>query len=455
MTVVMKFGGSILDNAQAYEKMASLVRQYPVRRRAIVVSAMHKATDKLYAIVREKKKSKRAKLLEKLFRGHAKLIDEIENLAIRKNSLKKLGHEYSNLKKAINKIKPAKQYTKKQMEQIVVYGEKFSAILAEAFMLEAGIPCKAWNAESLGIVTDGRFGNAMPLMQKTRKNVRQKILPKLNSTIPIVTGFYGIDRKGKFTTFGRGGSDFSAAVIANCLDADTLLLWKDVNGFLTADPKIVKGTHQIMHLGYNEASELGYFGAKILHPKSIVPLQKINCRLIIRNFNNPQNKGTFIGEGICTEKCFMKCIAFQKGIATLTINSPEFVASHGVLAKVFDAIARKGISVDLVSTSETGVLMTISESEIHHAKEAMVEMGLREKDFTILPKRALVGFIGNNLKFNSGIAGKIFDVLGKYRINIEAISFGPSDINMSFVVSEKDLGRAVNVLHKNFLSRCK
>ena len=454
MLTVMKFGGSIIASTKELKQIAEILKERRKKEQVLIVaSAVQGITDSIINGCNDSMKNTATikDFIEKTRKRHIELLAEIKNDEIRKKTSKKIDSKLEQLEKALYGISFLKELSEKSCALIYPMGEQLSVLLLEAYLNDNGVNAIAFDADEAGIVTNNCYSEAIPIMEKTRENLGKKIKPLLTGTVPVITGYFAADSEGNKTCFGRGGSDFSAGIIANALDANALELWKDVDGFMSADPKIVQNAKLIKDLSYEEAEELGYFGAKILHPKTIPPLREKNIPAIVKNIFKPDIEGTIISGKKNKVPGIIKSIATKKGLAAITISSPEFVGHAGIIAKVFSPIAEAGISIDTVATSETTVSFTLAEKDLEKAKSATEKIPLRMEKISFETGLSLLGLVGEGLRSEYGITGKIFSCLAEEKINDEIISQGSNEVNLSIIIQEKDLEKAVKAIHKKIM----
>ncbi|MBI2974282.1 MAG: aspartate kinase, partial [Deltaproteobacteria bacterium] len=266
--------------------------------------------------------------------------------------------------------------------------------------------------------------------------------------VPVITGFIGKDKNGKITTLGRGGSDYSAAIIGAAINADEIQIWTDVSGVYSADPRIVKNARKIEKISFAECSELAYFGAKVLHPKTILPAMNKNIPVKVLNTFEPENSGTIILSEMKKSDEIVKALTCKKNITLININSTRMLFAYGFLARVFYVFDKYNISVDMISTSEVSMSLTIDKDmNLDKAVEELNQIATTN----IVRNKAIVCVVGVGLKNETGIAGKIFSLMGQHKINVEMISQGASEINISFVVENDEAEKAVKLLHREFV----
>ncbi|MCK5139508.1 MAG: aspartate kinase, partial [Thermodesulfovibrionia bacterium] len=289
------------------------------------------------------------------------------------------------------------------------------------------------------------FGRAEPL--EHAPEMIKEHMAKMDH-VPVVTGFIGKTTAGEITTLSRGGSDYTASIIGAATDSDEIQIWTDVDGIMSTDPKIVKDAKTIAKLSFDEASELAIFGAKVLHPKSIIPAMEKNIPVRVLNTYNPEGKGTIVTPKAEKTDKVMKAIACKKGISLVNVTSTRMLNAHGYLARVFDIFRDYQKSVDMISTSEVSISMTINDSngmdKIVKDLEGIAKVKTEDN-------KAIICVVGEGLKHTKGLAGKVFSTVGKAGVSIEMISQGASEINISFVVDEEDADKTINALHQEFI----
>ena len=354
--------------------------------------------------------------------------------------------ELEELEILLQGISLLKELTPRTIDLVVSFGERISAKVVAECLSEGGMNAKAYNSYDIGFVTDSNFGNAEVFLEETEKNL-QKFFREIKNSVPVVTGFIARNENGEITTLGRGGSDYTAAIIGAALNAEEIQIWTDADGIMTADPRIVKNAKTVDFVSYDEASELAFLGAKVLHPKTILPAVKKDIQVRILNTYNPNGRGTTVLKSVGNRKNSMTSIACKKGVKVINIHSTKMFLIHGFMAKIFDIFASLKIPVDMISTSEVNVSLTISgrydTTKLMEELRKIAEVDMRDK-------RSSISVVGLGIRYTPGIAGKIFSALGNNNINVEMISLGASEINQSLVVKEEDADRTVRILHETF-----
>jgi len=289
-------------------------------------------------------------------------------------------------------------------------------------------------------------------LPQVRKNLAQCVLPVVNTGIvPVITGYFGCTVEGKITTFGRNGSDYCAAVIADGIDASRLEIWKDVDGFMSADPRIVKDAKNIDRLSYYEAAELSYFGAKILYPRTVEPLIKKDIPLHIKNIYCPEREGTVIRNGSYERTKIVKSITYNREISVLRIHGPGVGYKPGIIAEIGRILSDTGINIYSVITSQTCINLLLDLSDSRRSYEALKKLagGVIER-IDREGNIALIAVVGNGLLKSKGVAAKVFSAVAEEKINVEMISSGASEVAYYFIVQKKDLDSAVRAVHREF-----
>lgn len=462
--IVMKFGGTSVGDGEGIRRVARLVKDAASTEApqfVVIVSAMGGVSDGLIqaaqAAAGHDSDIPRHTAAE-LRRRHREAAEEValpEEREALLEELEALIEEFENLCRAIHVLG---ELTPRGLDAVASLGERLSVRLVAAAMRAEGLPARPVEATEL-VVTDDHHGTASPLMEATRKRVQALLPPLLDGgVIPVVTGFIGATSEGVITTLGRGGSDYSAAILGACLDADEVWIWTDVDGVMTADPRIVPEARTLAEISYAEAAELSYFGAKVLHPKTILPAVERSIPIRIKNTFNPAGPSTLIVAQPKRDKRTVKGITSIEGLSLITVEGRGMLGVPGIAAKVFSAVASQGISVLMISqsSSEQSICFVIREEEAARALTALqeafkTELADRNVD-RIWAERgvAIVAAVGRGMKNTPGIAAKVFSALGREGINVISIAQGSSEYNISLVVTEDEVEEAVRVIHSEF-----
>ena len=433
--IVMKFGGTSVGRPENFEIACRLVQERLARRPVVVVSALAGVTDLLEELCR--RPERRPELIDRLEALHedfARAVD-LPETAWRE--------AFETLRRPDERRTP-RPWTGAERDAALAVGERAAAGLFAVGMEARGVESRAWLAGEAGLLTDDRFGGAHPLPQSAGR-----LRESLGDWPPlcVVTGFLGATTDGRMTTLGRGGSDYSAALIGAALGAEEIQIWTDTSGMLSADPRIVSEARPVPRLSFAEASELAYFGARVLHPKTLLPAIEKDIPVRVLNTARPDDPGSLItaGAGEVGEGWRVKSIACKKDVTAVTIASTRMLLAYGFLARVFEVFGRHHVVVDLVTTSEVSISVTVDD--VSRLDEAIAEL---EGIGQIEVKRglAVVAVVGEGAPTKLGLAGHVFTLLGGVGIGVEMISQGASRVNLSFVVRESDADAAVRLLHR-------
>ena len=469
-TIVMKFGGTSVAGAERIAGVVNIARdfsqgRFPAApeggRLVIVVSAFSGVTDALLKAARtaagrddQTFRQVAQDLRQKHWAAIEALIPFGERQADLRAQIEALVSGFENLCRAITILG---ELTPRGLDAVVSLGERLSARIIAAALAEAGIPSQAIEATAL-IVTDDCFGEATPHMEATRQKARQVLLPLLEQGfVPVVTGFIAATTDSTITTLGRGGSDYSGAILGSCLDSDEIWIWTDVNGVLTADPRVVPEAHTLPYISYNEAAELSYFGAKVLHPKTMLPAMERNIPIRTLNSFEPQHPGTLVGVGGNNGHAVRGITAIQD-LSQVTVEGRGMMGVPGVAARVFTAVAHEDISALMISqaSSEQSICFVIRKQDADRAIAALErafepELARRNVDrIWAQDAVAIVAIVGAGIRGTPGIAAKIFGSLGKREINVISIAQGSSEYNISLVVRQGDAHEAMRAIHQEF-----
>ncbi|MEW6069227.1 MAG: aspartate kinase [Candidatus Thermoplasmatota archaeon] len=450
---VLKFGGACLKDSNSFLRVADLIENEQAPK-AVVVSAVNGVTDLLRKYLESEKVS--SSRIESLVHNIEKRHFEIANSAIKERdilakTLKIIRANARKLSRLLYGVAYTGGLTPRTEDLILSFGERLSAPILEGVLRARNIKAKALNAEKIGLVTDSNFGDATALLEECERNFKKTLLPLVKRNfIPIITGFLGRTKDWKTTTLGRGGSDYSAAVVAYGLNAEVLELWKDVEGFMSCDPKIVNHAFRLRKLSYNEAAELAYFGAKLLHPRTIEPVSKKNILVVIKNIYHPE-MGSCITKTGYKKKMIIKSIAFMRNLAMLKVYGSGAGYKKGLISEITSQLSREGINICSCTTSQTCLGVIVESKDLNKGLQALesIKGGFIEKVEKI-ENLALVCVVGEGLSYTKGLAARVFTALAKANVNIELISAGASEVACHFVIKQNDLERAVNEVHKAF-----
>ncbi len=461
-TLVMKFGGTSVGSVAAFQQVIGIVRTAKTdwQRVIVVISAMSGITDMLIDSALKASQGDDQTFVQtalELRKRHSEILEEmVLDQSIQEQTKQQLNQLIATFTNFCQAIAVLGEATPRAMDAVVSLGERINVHLLQAILTAAEIPAQGVESTSC-IITDHHFQAARPDMQETRKRSQEVIFPILEKGIvPVITGFIGATPEGVTTTLGRGGSDYSAAVLGISLNADAVWVWTDVDGVMSADPRIVKTAQTLPELTYSEVAEMANFGAKVLHPKTIHPIVEADIDLRVCNTFNPQNPGTLItSDALMDVTGKIKAVATIRGLVLVTIKGRGMLGVPGVAARIFSAVATTGASVPLIAeaSSEQSICFAISIQLAEKAiraieKEMAAEIANKDIDaVTATGEVVIVTLVGPGMRNTIGIAGKIFTTLAESRINVISISYGSSDLSLSLVVLVEDMNRAVNALH--------
>jgi aspartate kinase len=429
----MKFGGTSVGSPERIRSLGERVRERRERGPVVVVSALAGVTDLLIrgaraALARDPASDS---VVHKLQARHNDIIRDLIPPGEVRNRLLALVEEVrGELHILYTGVHYLGELTPRSLDAIAGMGERLSCEIVAAALNDGGLLARALDARAI-VVTDDAFGRAQPLLEETAARVGEAVRPLVEAgSVPVLGGFIGRTREGVATTLGRGGSDWSASVIGSLLPAEEIQIWTDVDGMMTLDPRVFPGARVIPRISFDEAAELAYFGAKVLHPASIKPAVEKGIPVTILNSLNPAAPGTLITREAQGADGEPRAIAFKKGISVILIAQPRMLMAHGFVARVFDVFARHRTAVDLIATSEVSISLTVDDAAALPLVQAdLAPLG----DVRVLSPMAIVSVVGRGFVRRSGLAGRIFQTLSE--VNVVMISFGASDVNVSFVVA--------------------
>ncbi len=448
--LVMKFGGTSVQDAKAVNRVASIVKGRLAQRPIVVVSAMSKVTDQLLATARAAGVGDRQTALD-LSRGlrerHYTTAGELLGTGVFTQFHSELEADFDALDELLRGISAVGELTARTTDHVASYGELLSSKMVTAAFSARGIESSFVDSREC-IVTDATYTRAIPLFDETNKKLKTTVNPLVeNRRVPVMGGFIGATRAGVTTTIGRGGSDFSAAIIGAGLGAEKIEIWTDVDGMMTTDPRLCPKVHRIKVISFDEAAELAYFGAKVLHPATLLPAIQKNIPVYVLNSSNPTCEGTRITARAPHCRNMFKAIAAKKRITIIDVTATRMLMAHGFLRAIFESFDRHKVPVDVVSTSEVSVSVTVDSNE---AIPALAADLAKLADVKYEGRKAIVCLVGENIRERPGVAARVFTAVGD--VNIRMISQGASEINLTFVVDEDSVPTVVQRLHTEFFS---
>jgi aspartate kinase len=449
--IVMKFGGTSVQDAEAIDRVAAIVRHRLHERPVVVVSALAKITDQLLAMAAAAGAGNREKALE-LSRAarerHYSCATDLLGAKAFEQIAPELKADFDGLDELLRGVVAVGELTLRTTDTISGFGERVSSKIAAAAFSQRNIQAAHVDSRKC-IVTDSNFGKAVPQLEETDARLNEVVKPLLDQQrVPVMGGFIGSTPQGIPTTLGRGGSDFSAAIVGAGLRAERIEIWTDVDGMMTTDPNLCPDAKRIKNISFEEAAELAYFGAKVLHPATLLPAIQKNIPVLILNSRNPKNEGTRITATAPKSKNIFKAIAAKKRITVVDVVATRMLMAHGFLKSIFEVFANHRCPVDMVSTSEVSVSVTVDSNESIAAIAADLA---KLADVKYEGRKAIVCLVGENIKSTPGIAAKVFSAIPDS--NIHMISQGASEINISFVIDEDAVPDVVARLHRTFFSQ--
>lgn len=447
--VVVKLGGSILDTSDDVELAVERVASMDVPR-VVVVSALNGVTDWLIDRLDAVKNGESAveQAINELRHRHVVGAPE----AVTSSVTEAIAPPIDQLERLLYGVAYTGELTPRVREHILSYGERLAARIIAAGLAGRGIDAIALDADELGVVTDGTFGRATADIGATRTAVRGDLEGWLDDgTIPVVTGFFGRDPAGDVTTFGRGGSDYSGAIIARSIDAARYEVWKDVSGFLTAEPDRISQARPIRSMSYDEAAELAYLGVEVLHPRTLEPLRKPEIPVVVSHVDTDDPAGTRIGPAVDTPRQ-LRAIGAREGFGIVRMHGSAMAHEPGVGQRVFAELSDHGITVVNMAASQATFALLIDAAAAPLASDLLESATIPAvESVSHTTGHALVCIVGQGIGLREGVAGQVFSVVGDAGVNIDMISVGSSDVAMSFVVDEADLHTALAALHEALL----
>jgi aspartate kinase len=466
MRIVMKFGGTSVKDGRRIRRVANIVKErWRTKKKkdelVVVTSAVDGVTDLLVRLAEEASRGAEKNVssnLGEIRRLHTDVLESsVSDHSIRKQVSSILEPALLQLERSSIGAAVLREVTPRSRDLILSSGERLSTPIVYGALLEHGIEAHYMTGSECGIVTDDNFGDAMPLMEMTKLQVNEAIGPDLEAgRVPIVTGYIASNQAGDTTTLGRGGSDFTATIIATSIRADEVWIWSDVDGLMTADPRIVPDARVLPTISYEEAAEMAVFGAKALHPRTLEPVAESGIPVRFRNAFAPEKEGTLVTrKELVKSKNVVKSIALVKDLAVITISGASMVGRPGSAARIFEILARSGTNILMISqsVSESNISVVVSRSSVRKAINALQIAllgvgGLKnvgsEEDVCV------VAVVGAGMRGTHGIAAKVFGAVSARGINVRMIAQGSSEQNISFVVDERDGKSAVQAIHAAF-----
>jgi aspartate kinase len=461
--IVMKFGGTSIGNGKHIQHVANLINNYVSQGHQIVVvvSALKSVTDDLIKAAEKARDGNRDYLrefLQKTKQKHITAVKKtIEKKPLQKDIEQKLKATIKELENVLTGIIYLGELTPKSKDYVLSFGERLSTIIMWGALRNLGLKTQYFTGKDVGIITDSNFGEARPLLKMTAHQVKQKIELLLKKNfVPVITGFIAATQDGEVTTLGRGGSDYTATIIATALDADEVWIWTDVDGLMTSNPEIISSAKIIPELSFQEAMEMAIFGAKAMHPRALEPAMEKNIPVRIRNTFSPEKPGTLIvKEQKIKPHDIVKAITIIKGLALVNVSGAGMVGTPGTAAKVFDILGKNNINVLMISqsASEANISFILQREMLEKAVStleiALLGRGLIRK-VAAEDDVCVIAVVGAAMKGTPGVAARVFRAVASRGVNVHMIAQGSSELNISFVVKEVDGEETVRAIHEEF-----
>ena len=458
--VIMKFGGTSVGSAKQIERVAEIViKQRAATPALVVVSAMATITNALEDASRHAASRQRSGLDKATQHIRTLHQDTMRALHVSASTSSSVNEKIDELEQMLESVYALGELSPRAHDLLLSYGEQLSSRLVAAAIAMQGSVARAISATDL-IVTTDRHGAAQPLLEQSTAGAAGSLLPILEAgTIPVVTGFIGATADGVTTTLGRGGSDYSATILGYCLDASEVHIWTDVDGVMTADPRLIPEARTVMELSYSEAAELSYFGARVLHPLTMTPASLKDIPIYIKNTLRPEGHGTCVSRTASPGDSPIKAITSINHASLITVQGESRIGVPDVAAKVFEALADAGVDVLFASqaSSDYNISFVVHQKDDERAVKlltARLKAELSEHSIDAISLRsalAIVAVVGDGMHGNPGIAGKVLSSIGDASINVVAIAQGSSERNISVVIDEGEAARAVQSIHDVFI----
>ncbi len=460
--ITMKFGGTSVGSPEAIDRVANIIQEAATngQKTSVVVSAMSGVTDMLLQSVRDAVDGNRWGYLslakDVRFKHEDVVHQHLKPGARREEILRTIDSMLKEHEEICQAIQILQEATPRIYDFVVSFGERLSSRVLAAVLQERGLPAQAYDAGQF-LVTDERHRDAEPLWDITQARISENLKPVVEEQgmIPILTGFIGATPEGDITTLGRGGSDYSAAIFAAYLDAEELIIWTDVDGVMTTDPRLDPRARVLETASYTEVGELAFYGAKVLHPKTVQPIVSKKIPLRVRNTFNLDAPGTLINGEEAPSPTIIKAVTSVRNVSMLTVSGRGMLGVPGIAGRTFLATAQAGASILMISqsSSEQSFCFTVVDDRAPYVKQAVeselsAEIDRRDVDsIDVMSNVVIITAVGAGMRHQPGVAGRVFTTMGDHGVNVLAIAQGSSECSISFLVAEKDLEKAVIHLH--------
>ena len=459
MKIVLKFGGTSVGNGKKIINVCEIVQKVKKNNQVIVVSsALQSTTDELLELSENAKKGQvNKKIINDIVQRHQDTIkDIIQDKKIQDEVFEKISSLIKDLEKTVEGVIIVKELSDKTRDKIVSFGEQLAVPIISAKLRDMGIKSESFTGGEVGIMTDENFGNASPLMKVTQHNVKNNLSNLLEETVPVITGFIGVTQQGDISTIGRGGSDFSASLIGMCLSVDEIWFMTDVDGLLTANPKLYPNAKTIPQLSYDEAAEMAIMGAKGMHPRALDPARTANIPVRIKNTFNPEAEGTLINKDIIVKTNEVtKAVTSINELAMITLSGMNMVGNPGTAGEIFGVLGRNNVNIIMISQSisEANITFLIKNNDVRKAVSVLQVSLLGKSTVTNISSDdsvAVISIVGAGMKGTQGVAARLFGAISRENMNVKMIAQGSSEQNISFVVDQSNTVKAIKAIHKEF-----
>ncbi len=460
MKLVVKFDGNSISTSNNIQTISEYLLHISKENQiAVICSAINDTTDNLIHVaefIKSRNKKKTNQIITKIVKKHKQIaIESIKKKSILKKSIKKLDIDLSELEKLSSGLFTIGEVTPRSLDYLISFGERLSINIISSVLNNLGCLSESLTGKDVGITTDSNFGESKLLVDTTKLYVSKTINSLFAKKItPIIGGFVGADQYGNITTFGRGGSDYTATIIASCIDADEIWFMGSVDGLMTADHAIVKRSKVIKEISYAEAVEMAIFGVKHIHPRTFEPLFTKKIPMRIRNAFNIKNNGTYVTSHLTNNKNPIKCVSVIKHNGLIDVRGGNMVGIPGTAAKIFLTLANVNVNVMMISQnpSESSISIVVKKSDLDKAVNSLEInlLGKMVKNIDVTTNVATVALIGSGMRGTIGIASRVFSIISKKNVNVVMIAQGSSELNLSFIVKDSDCDSIVQALHDGF-----
>ncbi len=454
---VMKFGGASMKDSKGLRLVADIVA-WDKAERVVVLSAVYGQTNDIREFAQKVKDEKTD--IEGFVKGvrerHERMAKEgIDDRNALAGTLNDINNKMLTLEILLHGVAYTRELTDRTFDLVQSYGERLALPLLEGALNSMGVRAKGYESDKIGMLTDGVFGNATADLPGTKENFNRLLVPEMRKgVVPIITGFFGCSSEGRTTTFGRNGSDYSAAVIANVLDAKVLEVWKDVDGFMSADPKLVPDARAIPNLSYDEAGEIAYFGSKILHPRTVEPVKLKKIPIVLRNTHAPEEVATSItadGSGRWSE---IKSVGHSTELALLKVYGAGFAYTPGVVLEISKALYNNNIGIYSVVSSQLCLSILLHSRDTERGAELLGKLGSGAIERVELDRDiALVNVVGDGIGGIKGLPGAVFTTVANAGVAIKQISVGGTMNALNFLVGKGDIEKTVRAIHDRYIGK--